>query len=161
MPPLELIDDTLYIKDDSKFNRILCFIQYKLYGSTKLLIKNIERTSFGDKYINEHFGTDILNSLLIELHNTGMSFNTIEGKLSIEDARNNNWLKSIPFYNSFPQHLDNKLPYRLTVRFYQDKLHTISIDFQNDSPTFIEIKQLINKHLKLKADAFFVFQVNC
>jgi len=159
MPEFRYEYNEISIVDDTRFHKLLCFIKYHIHNDI-LTIEHIETTSFGQQYNNAHFGTNIFNALLLYLHQNNISIKHIEGKLSVEDAKRKNWLKSIPFYNSFPNWLNENLPYNLTITFYTDKSCITPIVFKNGHPTYNELITLINDYQNSKVDAFFVFQVN-
>ena len=81
-------------------------------------IQNLAKFDY-DKSDN-HFGTDILNKMLIRLYRKGETFKCIKGKLSSEDAKNLNWLSSIKFYQDFCKWIDKELDYKLTFHLYDD-----------------------------------------
>lgn len=140
---------------------MLCFIEYTINNST-LHIVNIERTCLSRyRYSYDyHFGTNILNALLLHLYQKDVMINRITGILSYFDTVNNNWHDSIPFYADFSIYLDKRLPYKLRFHLFADASYTNEVDIPsdwNERNTFI--KSFTESHNKALASASFCYDV--
>ena len=136
--------------------RQIIFIDYSINNDI-LEIYNITR-NFSTYELDTHFGTIILNQLLIHLQNSKIVFNIICGTLSTADAYNNNWLNSIPFYMDFPNYLDKNLHYKLFFHLYDSQKREIYLS--NDIyKRKNQIKKLQEKKLKTNTNLYFKYLV--
>lgn len=81
-----------------------------------IYIENIAKAINIPPYFQkEHICTELLNVVLLNMFWTwNILPEQIQGTLSFVDGYNGNWMRSIPFYQHFPKHLNERLPYTLS-----------------------------------------------
>ena len=133
------------------------------YGinNNELVISNIQNLAKFDydRSVN-HFGTDILNEMLIRLYKNSETFRCIKGKLALADAENKNWLDSIKFYQDFCKWIDKRLDYKLTFHLYDDVECSKEIllpTSREERDLFIE--EFTCNHADLEKEACFIYNI--
>ena len=151
---------TMY--NDNEMKRELSFILYHIYNEY-LIIDDIGLSVNGLFYYSRrenHFGTDIFNALLYRLADKNQNFTEIKGWLSLRDACNGNWKKSISFYYDFPKWVDVSLGYLLEFHLFNNEDYTNEIILSSDKQErSIQINAFIKCHTSSQLSASFSYIV--
>ena len=159
-----LADETTIQLYDNK--RFVAEINFRIDGA-ELWITNLYRTEYGKtvEKPDRHYGTEVFAILLIHLFREGKSFDSIIGRLSVQDADNDNWLSSIPYYAKFQQYVPEEVGYQLKFYLFADKeamqnqKAVILPDYKEKSQfrAFVEFFQ--EEHIRQCKDAWFCYVV--
>lgn len=139
----------------------VAYIRYKIENNT-LTISDIQRLKIADMHFDRasnFFGTDIFNKLLCCLQVHDVKITKIEGRLAAAD-RENNWAKSISFYDSFVRHLEPYLNYSLIFDLYENTDFTSKYFLSSDKAIREkEIATFIEQHIATNSEASFTYYV--
>lgn len=108
---------------DREVAHVLCVLAENATHQWHLRILNLfvnKHLPFYEKrFSKSHMGTNLLSDVLMDVYfRQNVHFISVDGYLSSKDAKNNNWLTSIPFYRNFPKYMNRDFPYRLTFTLW-------------------------------------------
>lgn len=154
-------DNTIQLYDNKRF---VAEITFRL-DDKELWITNLYRTEYGKtvEKPDRHYGTEIFAILLIHLFREGKTFDVIIGRLSIQDADNNNWLSSIPYYAKFQQYVPDEVGYQLKFYLYEDKESmqnqkaTVLPDYKEKEAFRAFVQNFQEGHIRQCKDAYFCY----
>ena len=156
-------DYTLQLYDNKRF---VAELSFRLDGKA-LWITNLYRTEYGKTAENpdRHYGTEIFAILLIHLFRKGESFDSIIGRLSVQDADWNNWMTSIPYYAKFQQYVPDEVGYQLNFALFEDKAamqqnQSVPLPAYKEKETFRAfVAEFQQEHVRACKDAYFCYAV--
>lgn len=132
--------------EQSGRKKVLAQLEYNVY-ETELKIEQI----WAEESI-EHHGTDLLTKFLKTQQSESIIYSRIYGRLSSKDAKENNWIKSIPFFRDLPKFIFEETGLVYSFCLYYDKFRKIEI---TDCFTNNCIPLLIREHLINNSDMVF------
>ena len=157
-------ENSIQLYDNKRF---VAEITYRLKDK-ELWITNLYRTEYGKmvKKPDRHYGTEIFSILLTHLFRNGEIFDYIIGRLSVNDAEQDYWLKSIPYYAGFERFVPAETDYRLAFYLFEDKesmyqkKYVRLPDYNKERETFQEtVKAFQQEHIRQRKDAYFCYLV--